>query len=101
MAKSVKQLPHSYAWVVSAAFVLAGLGVTGVLVANKTDERRRLFMELTANQSEQDRHLQEYTRLLIERGTLSAYHNVDRIAIDALNMRFPEEVERITRRDVE
>lgn len=76
---------------------LVGSSVTGSLVVDRSNERRNLFIELTKNQIEQDNLLQERTRLLIERGALSAYQNVDRIAIDELKMKFPDGSERIVR----
>ena len=70
-------------WLAAAGLLLAGVAATGMFVVGKTNERRDLFIELTENQREQDELLNEYTRLLIERGMLSAYRNVDRIAFAA------------------
>ena len=66
-------------------------------MVDRSNERRNLFIELSENQVEQDRLLEERTRLLIERGALSAYQNVDRIAIDELKMKFPDGSEQIVR----
>jgi cell division protein FtsL len=52
-------------------------------------------MALEANQQAQDRALAQYSRFLIERGTLSSYQNVDQIAERQLAMRFPDLVERV------
>ena len=62
-----------------------------------TDDRRALFLELTRNQEAQDKLLEEYSRLLLERGTLLSYQNVDRIAQRRLNMYFPEKVTSVVR----
>ena len=85
-------------WLIVALCGLVGSSVTGSLVVDRSNERRNLFIELTKNQIEQDELLQERTRLLIERGALSAYQNVDRIAIDELKMKFPDGSERIVRK---
>lgn len=39
--------------------------------------------------------MSEYTRLLLERSALSAYQNIERVAVTELAMTFPEQVERI------
>ncbi len=62
-----------------------------------TGDRRVLFHELTRNQEAQDRLLEEYSRLLLERGTLVSYQNVDHVAKKHLNMRFPERVTSVVR----
>ena len=62
-----------------------------------TDDRRALFLELTRNQEAQDKLLEEYSRLLLERGTLLSYQNVDRIAQERLKMHFPEKVTSVVR----
>ena len=71
--------------------------MSGIQVVSVTDDRRALFHELTSNQKVQDRLLQEYSRLLLERGTLLSYQNVDRIAQRRLNMLFPEKVTPVVR----
>ncbi len=71
--------------------------MSGIQVVSVTDDRRALFHELTSNQKVQDRLLQEYSRLLLERGTLLSYQNVDRIAQKRLNMLFPEKVTPVVR----
>ena len=78
-----------------ALAALVGSMFTGISIVDKSNERRALFIKLTDNQNEQDQLLEERTRLLIERGALSAYQNVDRIAIDELKMRFPEGAEQV------
>ena len=78
-------------WVLLLLAVVA----SGVQVVYRSQEVRRLHVMSEEAQREQDEHLAEYSRLLIERGTLAAYHNVERIARDELAMSFPEDVERI------
>ena len=90
-------LSNQTTWLVVALCGLVGSSITGNLVVDRSNERRNLFIELSENQVEQDRLLEERTRLLIERGALSAYQNVDRIAIDELKMKFPDGSEQIVR----
>ena len=70
---------------------------SGVLVALKTHETRSSFVILGDIQARHDEMLEEYSRLLLERGTLSSYQNVGELAEDDLSMHFPEEVIRIQR----
>jgi cell division protein FtsL len=67
-----------------------------VWIAATAQNVRGLFVALQHNQAQQDALLAEYSRLLIERGTLSSYQNVDQIAERQLAMRFPEKVERVS-----
>ena len=77
-------------WFFFGILALFGVAASGVQVIGVTEERRALFHELTDNQETQDRLLEDYSRLLLERGTLVSYQNVDRVATKHLNMRFPE-----------
>ena len=92
----MKTTPRRF-WMLGGAAVYAALAASGIAVTGKTQEMRNLFATLTANQSRQDRLLQEHSRLLLERGALVSYQNVDRVAEEVLAMRFPEQVERIAR----
>lgn len=79
--------------------VLAWLSVavTGVQSARQSGEMRDLFQRLSTNQQTQDGLLAEYRLLLLERATLAAYQNVERIAVEELDMEFPEEVRQVER----
>ena len=75
--------------------LLLGAAASGIQVVYQTHEVRRLHVELQAVQRAQDELLSEYTRLLLERGTLASYQNVERLAVQELSMTFPESVERV------
>lgn len=75
--------------------LLAAVVASGIQVALVSQDVRRLHGALEDAQKAQDEHLAEYTRLLLERGALSAYQNVERLAERELAMQFPENVERI------
>lgn len=75
----------------------AGIAVTGVQTARQSGEMRGLFQRLSTNQEVQDRLLAEYRLLLLEQATLESYLNIESVATDHLNMRFPEQVRRVER----
>jgi len=74
-----------------------GVAVAGVQSARQSSEMRALFQRLSGNQTVQDRLLAEYRLLLLERATIAGYQNVERIAVEELDMRFPEDVRRVSR----
>jgi cell division protein FtsL len=87
---------HAVFWLIAAVVVYLAVALSGVWVASLGQDVRGLFVALEQNQRTQDALLAEYSRLLIERGTLSSYQNVDQVAEQQLTMRFPEIVERVT-----
>ncbi|MDE0054069.1 MAG: cell division protein FtsL [Gammaproteobacteria bacterium] len=78
-------------WIFGAV-ICAAAAASGVQVAGKAGEMRAAYTRLSEEQARRDALLEEYSRLILERGTLSSYRNVDRIANDVLSMHFPEEV---------
>jgi len=83
-------------WLAVAGAIYAGIAASGVCVAAVAQDVRGLFVALAKTQTRQDELLAQYSRLLIERGTLSSYQNVDQAAERQLAMRFPETVERVS-----
>ena len=83
-------------WVLATCVVYAAIALTGVWIASLGQDVRGLFVALERNQQQQDALLAEYSRLLLERGTLASYQNVDQVAERRLAMRFPEQVERVS-----
>ena len=75
--------------------LIAGAVVSGVQVALQSHEVRELHSEVQSQHRAQDDLLAEYSRLLLERSTLAAYQNVERLAETELAMGFPETVERL------
>lgn len=86
----------SWQWLAAACAIYIGIAASGVCVAAVAQDVRGLFVALAKNQNRQDELLAQYSRLLIERGTLSSYQNVDQAAERQLAMRFPETVERVS-----
>ena len=77
--------------------LLVAAVASGIQVARQSHEVRRLHADLQAAQRVQDEVLADYSRLLLERSTLAAYQNVERLAQAELAMQFPDTVERIER----
>ncbi len=75
--------------------LLAGAVASGIQVVFTTHQLREIHGALEVVRDRQDDLLAEHSRLLLERGALAAYQNVERVAEVELNMRFPNEVERI------
>jgi len=98
--KRTARIEHrvTWHWLLAAGVLYAGVAASGVWIAATAQNVRGLFVALEHNQDEQDALLDEYSRLLIERGTVSSYQNVDQVAERQLAMRFPETVQRVPRR---
>ena len=71
------------------------LVVTGIGVAFTTQEVRSLHGQLEALRKQHDQLLAEHSRLLIERGAIAAYQNVEQHAQEHLAMLFPEQVQQL------
>lgn len=74
-----------------------GIAVAGIETARQSGEMRELFQRLSTNQEVQDRLLAEYRLLLLEQTTLASYLNLESVATDDLDMRFPEQIRRVER----
>jgi cell division protein FtsL len=86
----------AWRWITATCVLYAAIALTGVWIASLAQDVRGLFVALERNQQQQDALLAEYSRLLLERGTLASYQNVDEMAERRLAMRFPEQVERVS-----
>ena len=75
----------------------AGIAVAGIETARQSGEMRDFFQRLSTNQEVQDRLLAEYRLLLLEQATLASYLNLESVATDDLDMRFPEQIRRVER----
>lgn len=75
--------------------LLAAVVGSGIQVALVSHDVRELHGELESAQRDQDEHLADYSRLLLERSALSAYQNVERLAETELGMQFPDDVEHL------
>ena len=92
--KAILRRPSLH-WLAAAGVTYVGIAISGVWIASMASDVRARFVALEQNQRAQDALLAQYSRLLIERATLSSYRNVDEVAARQLAMRFPELVERV------
>ncbi len=93
--RSARGKEGTWHWMAATAVIYVGVALTGVWIASLGHDVRGLFVAIEQNQQSQDAILAQYSRLLIERGTLASYQNVDQLAERQLAMRFPELVERV------
>lgn len=83
--------PIGSQWLALALF--AGAVASGIQVVLQAHEVRQIHRALEETRHQQDRLLAEHSRLLLERGALASYQNVQRVAEAELNMRFPAQME--------
>ena len=84
-------------WLLVAIAAYAAATVTGLQTARQAAELRDLHRQFSESKQIEDRQLREYRLLLLERATLAGYQNVEPIARDELNMRFPDDIVQVRR----
>ena len=72
--------------------LIAAVGITQVYQAQDV---RRLYQRLSETQVEQDKLLAEHSRLLLEHSAHTSLSNVERHALQKLEMQFPSEVNQV------
>ena len=77
-------------WFLSGAIALIAVFLSALLVVDQARERQTLYTRLNEVQNEREEALGEYSRLLIERWTLSSHSRVHRIAETDLDLVFPD-----------
>ena len=77
--------------VVLLAVVLA----SGIALVKGAHEQRSLHTALDQSQKKQNRLLAEYSRLLLERSTFAGLQTVEVVAIQELQMAFPDEIQEV------
>ena len=83
------QRAGSTVWFISGIIALISVFLSALLVVNQARERQTLYSRLTQIQDEREAALGEYSRLLIERWTLSSHARVHRIGENELDLVFP------------
>jgi cell division protein FtsL len=95
-AKSVPQSSEinwrTLAWCGLFATLLIIVVFSGLKTVAAAHEMRGLYGSLTEVQREQDRLLEQHSRLMLERGTLGSMQNIETVAQTELGMEFPEQV---------
>ncbi|MCR9278412.1 MAG: cell division protein FtsL [Pseudomonadaceae bacterium] len=88
------QPPKLRTFLLGIALLIATVA-TAVQVTLQADAARDMARALDAAQKQKEHLLAERSRLLLERGALAAYQNVDRVAESELGMRFPQRPRRV------
>ena len=84
-------------WGVGFAALLVGIAVSGLSLVEQAHEMRSLYSTLADVQQQQDGLLEEHSRLMLERGTLSSMQTIEGVAESELDMHFPESVGEVLR----
>ena len=84
-------------WLVLGLSAYAAVAVTGVQTAVQSDAVRTYYQRLSDVQAAQDEYMTRHRLLLLERATFAGYVNVERIARQELDMRFPQKVVTVQR----
>lgn len=84
-------------WLLVGLAAYAAATVTALQTVRQAAQMRGLYRQLSESQHIEDRYLRDYRLLLLERATLAGYQSVEPIARAELNMRFPDDVVRVTR----
>ncbi len=93
-----KQADHSSRiWIGVFVCLLVSIIYTGLSLVGSAADVRELYRQLGIVQKEQDRLLEENSRLSLERGAMSNLANLEEIASTELDMLFPEEIEQVGR----
>ena len=77
--------------------LLVLITVVGVTQVYQAQDVRRLYQQLSETQVEQDKLLAEHSRLLLEHSAHTSLSNVERHALEELQMQFPAEVSQVHR----
>ena len=76
--------------------VAVAVAAMALLVVHRADEKRLLVDAIEDELKRQDTELVVYRYLLIERASLSAYHDVEHTAL-AQGMRYPDDLRKVPR----
>ena len=79
-------------WCAVFALLLGVIVYSGLRTVAAAHDMRGLYGSLTEIQRQQDRLLEEHSRLMLERGTLGSMQNIEVVAQTQLGMEFPEQV---------
>lgn len=79
-------------WCAVFALLLGVIVYSGLRTVAAAHDMRGLYGSLTQVQREQDRLLEEHSRLMLERGTLGSMQNIEVVAQTQLGMEFPEQL---------
>ena len=87
--------PVGRCWPAAFGVLLACIVGTGLAVVDDARVTRALYQALSETQREQDRLLEQHSRLSLELGALSSLQKVEEVATTRLNMTFPEHIREV------
>ena len=84
-------------WAAGAAFMalLAGVVFTGLARNDSAQDMRGLYEELSVAQEQQDELQAQHSRLLLEKSAYSSLLQVEKVALNDLNMVFPANTDEV------
>ena len=82
----------AYAWMLGFIAILVAITISGLGRVSAAHDMRALYGGLGDVQREQDRLLEEHSRLMLERGALTSMQNIEAVAQSELDMQFPDMV---------
>ena len=82
-----------------ATFVVLLLAVvwSGLGVVDDARQMRSLYHELGEVQQQYDQLLENNSRLILERSTLSSHQAVEEVATEKMDMHFPDDIRQVAR----
>ena len=96
MAKGAVHTSHvTPRQVIVFLLLLTAIAATGLAIVEGSQRTRGLYQTLGDVQQQQDKLLEEQSRLSIERGAFSSLSVVEEIAASELDMVFPAAIERV------
>ena len=76
--------------------MLVAVATMALLVVHRAEEKRQLVDGIEDELRRQNQELVDYRYLLIERASLSGFHDVENVALEQ-GMQYPDELRRVRR----
>lgn len=76
--------------------VFAAVATMALFVVHRAEAKRQLVDRIEDELKQQDQELVDYRYLLIERAALSAFHDVENVALEQ-GMQYPDDLRRVRR----
>ena len=84
-------------WFAGFLALLVAIVMTALQVVEASDDARTLYRELDAAQAQRNALAAEQSRLMLERSAWASLQNIETVALEQLNMVFPDQVEQVSR----
>ncbi len=77
-------------WACLFGMLLVAITYAGLGLVTEAQRMRDLYGQMAVSQKQQDTLLEEHSRLMLERGSLTRLHTIEAVAQTELGMHFPE-----------